>query len=185
MSHSHIETNRTSLRWLEQRDLEAVHSLHILPETDAFNTLGIPKDKDETKSIIESWIAQANSNGNGSGVLVIEAQSNRQFIGLFGLKLSSEKYHRGAVWYKILPEYWNKGIATEVLIALLEHCFDTLKLHRVQAGCAVDNIGSIKVLEKVGMIREGRGRQVLPLKTGWSDNFEYAILDSDKRRQKE
>ena len=32
------------------------------------------------------------------------------------------------------------------------------------------------------MIREGRGRQVLPLKTGWSDNFEYAILKTDKRK---
>jgi len=31
------------------------------------------------------------------------------------------------------------------------------------------------------MIREGRGRKVLPLKSGWSDNFEYSILDSDFR----
>jgi hypothetical protein len=32
------------------------------------------------------------------------------------------------------------------------------------------------------MIREGRLRQTLPLKTGWSDNFEYAILESDERK---
>jgi hypothetical protein len=29
-------------------------------------------------------------------------------------------------------------------------------------------------LKKAGMFREGRGRQLLPLKSGWSDNFEYA-----------
>ncbi len=51
----------------------------------------------------------------------------------------------------------------------------------MQAGCAVDNIGSIKVLEKVGMIKEGRGRQLLSLKNGWSDNFEYSILETDVR----
>jgi [ribosomal protein S5]-alanine N-acetyltransferase len=28
---------------------------------------------------------------------------------------------------------------------------------------------------------EGRMRQILPLKTGWSDNFEYAILETDHR----
>ena len=39
-----------------------------------------------------------------------------------------------------------------------------------------------KVLEKVGMIREGRKRQVLPLKSGWSDNYEYAMLHTDIRR---
>jgi hypothetical protein len=54
-------------------------------------------------------------------------------------------------------------------------------LHRIKAGCAVENIASIKVLEKVGMIREGRGRQLLPLKSSWSDNFQYAILETDSR----
>jgi ATP-dependent protease HslVU (ClpYQ) ATPase subunit len=37
------------------------------------------------------------------------------------------------------------------------------------------------VLEKGGLKREGRRRKILPLKTGWSDNFEYAILDTDHR----
>jgi RimJ/RimL family protein N-acetyltransferase len=38
------------------------------------------------------------------------------------------------------------------------------------------------VLEKAGMLREGRLRQVLPLKSGWSDNFEYSILETDERK---
>lgn len=59
--------------------------------------------------------------------------------------------------------------------------FDNLNLHRIEAGCAVNNIGSIKVLEKAGMVREGKVRQVLPLKTSWSDNFLYSILETDKR----
>ena len=62
---------------------------------------------------------------------------------------------------------------------IIEFCFNELKLHRIQAGCAVDNISSIKVLEKSGMTKEGRGRQVLPLSNGWSDNYEYSILDTD------
>jgi RimJ/RimL family protein N-acetyltransferase len=45
--------------------------------------------------------------------------------------------------------------------------FNTLKL-RISAGCAIENIGSFKVLEKAGMIREGHSRQLIPLKTGWS-----------------
>jgi RimJ/RimL family protein N-acetyltransferase len=49
----------------------------------------------------------------------------------------------------------------------------------MEAGCAADNIGSIRTLEKVGMVKEGRKRKVLPLKSGWSDTFEYAILESD------
>jgi RimJ/RimL family protein N-acetyltransferase len=56
-----------------------------------------------------------------------------------------------------------KGYGTEVN-RVLDFGFNDLNLHRIKAGCAVENIASIKVLEKVGMIREGRGRQLLPLK---------------------
>ena len=65
---------------------------------------------------------------------------------------------------------------------MIDFGFKTLKLHRIEAGCAVDNIGSIKVLERSGMIREGRKRQVLPLTTGWSVNFIYSLLESDERK---
>ena len=100
-------------------------------------------------------------------------------MGLFGLKLGNKKYKRAEVWYKIHPDYWKKGFATETLRKVVVFGFESLKLHRIQAGSAVNNIGSIKVLEKAGFSREGRGRQVLPLKSGWSDNFEYSILESD------
>jgi RimJ/RimL family protein N-acetyltransferase len=39
--------------------------------------------------------------------------------------------------------------------------FNTFKVARISAGCAIENIGSFKVLEKAGMIREG-SRQLIP-----------------------
>ena len=45
--------------------------------------------------------------------------------------------------------------------------------------CAVDNITSIKVLEKVGMTREEKKRKKLPIRGEWKDNYFYAILDED------
>jgi len=41
------------------------------------------------------------------------------------------------------------------------------------------NKGSIHVLEKVGMLREAHTRKLLPLKSGWADNYGYAILSTD------
>jgi RimJ/RimL family protein N-acetyltransferase len=182
MNEIKIVTERTRLRLINLSDLDFIHTLHSMPETDEFNTLGIPKNIDETKSIIEPWIAENKLSEIKNYTFAIENKLNNEFIGLFGLKLWSKKNRRGEVWYKINAKHWNTGYASEVLAAIIDFGFDQLNLHRIQAGCAVENIGSIKVLEKVGLIREGRGRQLLPLKSGWSDNFEYSILESDERK---
>lgn len=181
MNQSIITTKRLELRPIEFRDLDTIHALHSLAETDEYNTLGIPDNIETTQSIIEPWIADNNRIEVRNYTLAIELKSEREFIGLFGLKLDHQKYNRAEVWYKVHPDYWNKGYATEALKAVLQFGFDTLGVHRIEAGCAVDNIGSVKVLEKAGMTREGRGRKILPLKSGWSDNFQYSILDTDKR----
>ena len=109
----------------------------------------------------------------------IELATTNEFIGLLGLTPSEPKFSSAEVWYKLLPCFWNQGYATEALKRIVSFGFDELQLHRIEAGCAIDNTASIQVLEKVGMIREGRKRKILPLKTGWSDNFHYAILAED------
>lgn len=172
-------TDRLKLRLIEVLDLESIHILHSLPETDEFNTLGIPSNIEETQSIIETWVAENELNEIKNYTFAIEGKSSKQFMGLFGLKIGSKKSKRGEVWYKLHSDYWNQGFATESLKAVIDFGFTALKLHRVEAGCAVANIGSIKVLEKAGMTREGIGRQILPLKSGWSDNFQYSILETD------
>jgi ribosomal-protein-alanine N-acetyltransferase len=179
---SELFGKRLKLRLVALSDLNAIHALHSLLETDEFNTLGIPENSEETKTIIESWILAHEQDEILNYTFAIETINENGFIGLFGLKLWVNKHRRGEVWYKLHSDHWGNGYATEALNLILDFGFITLKLHRIQAGCAVDNIGSIKVLEKAGMTREGRGRQVLPLKSGWSDNFEYSILETDERK---
>ncbi|MFD2908701.1 GNAT family N-acetyltransferase [Flavobacterium ardleyense] len=183
MKNRFLSTERTTLNLIQISDLDFIHKLHSIPEVDEYNALGIPKDTAETESIITNWIKDNQVVEILNYTFIIQQKNNKEEIGLFGIKLGAKKYKRAEVWYKIHPDFWNKGFATEVLLSVLDYCFEELKLHRIQAGCAVENIGSIKVLEKVGMKREGRCRQVLPLKSGWSDNFEYAILESDIRKK--
>jgi len=181
MNKIELQTERLKLRLITLSDLLAIHHLHSLPETDEFNTLGIPKSIDETKSIIELWILENQRPEINNYTFCIEQNLTSQFIGLVALKLRNRKFRCAEVWYKLHADYWVKGFATESVNILLDFGFDKLNLHRIEAGCAVDNIRSIKVLEKVGMMREGRKRQILPLKSGWSDNFEYAIIETDQR----
>ena len=80
------------------------------------------------------------------------------------------------MWFKVHKDFWNKGYTTEALIALLNFAFGEMKLHRIEEGCAVENIASARVLEKAGMIREGMKRKKLPIRGEWKDNFFYGLL---------
>jgi len=53
MSQAIITTKRLELRPIELRDLDLIHALHSLAQTDEYNTLGIPEDIEATQSIIE------------------------------------------------------------------------------------------------------------------------------------
>jgi ribosomal-protein-alanine N-acetyltransferase len=55
------------------------------------------------------------------------------------------------IGYSIIPEYRNRGYATEMAQALIRWAFQQQEIKAVIASCLYDNIGSIKVLEKVGM----------------------------------
>lgn len=174
-----LRTNRLFLKPISISDLDKIHELHLLPETDKFNTLGIPDNINQTEKIIKDWIEKHNNEAIKNFTFKVELIESETFIGLISLNLGNPKFKSCEVWYKFHSDFWNKGYATESLNKILEFAFGELDLHRIEAGCAVENIGSIRTLEKVGMTREGRKRKVLPLKDGWSDNFEYAILSTD------
>lgn len=181
MNKTELNSNRLKLSLIIPSDLGAIHELHSLPEVDQFNTLGIPENLEETKSILSPWIEGNSSAKIQNFTFAIRIEENGAFIGLIALKLGTEKFKIGEVWYKLHSNYWGNGFASEALRRLISFGFDELKLHRIEAGCAVDNIGSIRVLEKSGFTREGRKREVLPLKSGWSDNYHFAILENDER----
>ncbi len=176
-----LETKNLTLRLITEPDLPSIHSLQSIPEVDKYNTLGIPKDFEETKKVMTPLLESNKKSKNDYFTFAIEQKADGDFVGLIALSLKSTKFNSAEVWFKLNPTFWGLGYATESLNKILDFGFGKLKLHRIGAGCAVENKASARVLEKVGMHYEGRHRKILPLKSGWSDNFEYAILENDPR----
>ena len=174
-----IKTDRLNFRQVSIDDIKNIHELHSLPETDKFNTLGIPETIQETEGIISEWLVRQNTKPQTSYIFCLDLVDTNQFIGLIALNIGKPNYKTAEVWYKIHLDHWRQGYATEALTKLLDFSFDELKLHRIEAGCAVENIASNKVLEKVGMTKEGMKRKKLPIRGQWKDNYFYAILDED------
>lgn len=76
---------------------------------------------------------------------------------------------------------WGKGYATEAIGLILEFAFETLKLHRVEAGAYEQNIGSQKALLKNGFIQEGvfRKRKFLKTHDMYCDSYKYSVLKEE------
>ncbi len=176
-----IESARLTLSEISWDDLEDIHHLHSFPEVDEFNTLGLPKDLEDTRNVIRSAIEDQNNECRKYIVWKILKKETSTFIGIAGMTLSADKFKLGEIYYKLLPASWGLGYATEVSKALIKSGFEDFHLHKVEAGVATENVKSIRVVEKSGMIREGLRRKILPIRGEWKDNYHYAILEDDPR----
>ncbi len=91
-------------------------------------------------------------------------KEEQRVIGFCGLKYLDD-LEAVDVGYRLLPEYWGRGLATEACRASVQFGFDVLKLDRIIGLVLADNAASVRVLEKVGMSLEGEisydGQRVL------------------------
>ncbi|MEP0480664.1 MAG: GNAT family protein [Nonlabens sp.] len=164
---------------LEASDLNELHELNLIPEVDQFNTMGIPDSIQVTKDLLDVKIKEHQKEDISKLTYSIRLTTSGEFIGIAGILFGQLKYKKAELWMKFNPKFWNQGYATETITRLLKSCFEEHQLHRVEAGCAVENHASKKVLEKCGFIVEGIQRKNLPLKSGWSDNYEFGILEEE------
>jgi RimJ/RimL family protein N-acetyltransferase len=80
------------------------------------------------------------------------------------------------------PAHTGHGYATEAARALLDHCFTTLRVRRVIASCFVANDSSCRLMERLGMRREGLAIAESLHRSGqWLDTATYAVLATERR----
>ncbi|WP_245926536.1 GNAT family N-acetyltransferase [Methanospirillum lacunae] len=132
--------------------------------------------------LAEIWIASHEiwySEGS-QVVFAVTRKEDGWIIGAVGLTLEPE-HARAELGYWIGFPFWNHGYATEAAEAVITYAFDELLLHRITASHFVRNLASGRVLEKLGMKKEGLLREHL-LKDGIrEDVIIRGILRSDGR----
>jgi ribosomal-protein-alanine N-acetyltransferase len=139
-----LETKGLHIRELSSADLENIHQLHSLPETDEYNTLGIPDSLQTTEKILSEWLVLQRQTPRSSYIFCMDKKDSKEFVGLIALNLGKVNYKTAEVWFKTHKDHWRQGYTSEALRRILEFGFIDLKLHRIEAGCAVENIASTK-----------------------------------------
>lgn len=106
-----------------------------------------------------------------------------QPVGWITLVATNWDHGLAEIGYALSTPFQRRGITPPALRQLLRDLFLNTTLERIEARCAVDNIGSRKVLERLGFEREGLLRGYFVLNERRIDNFLYAMLRDDFLRR--
>ena len=112
---------------------------------------------EDTKKQMD-WYEKSYSEGKGGPWKIIDKITGEK-IGVVAYYNFDELHKKAEVGFWIFPRYWNKGIVTECLEAVIEYCKEEKHIHRLEALVEDGNMASRRVLEKLGFLHEGTFRE--------------------------
>jgi ribosomal-protein-alanine N-acetyltransferase len=147
-----LETERLWLREYVPEDAEAVFELGSNPVVQRYTGDACFTSVEQARTMLcERPIAEYRRYGFGRWAVVLKA--NSRIVGMAGLKFLPERQEVD-LGYRLLPEYWGMGLATEASLACLRFGLETLHLPRIIGLVHPANVQSTRVLEKCGMTFE-------------------------------
>lgn len=148
-----IETERLILRELLPIDDEGMYRLDSNPNVHKFLGNQPITSIEESRQYIDYIRNQYLENGIGRYAVILK--ETNEFIGWSGIKYITE-HENGhinfyEIGYRFIEEYWGKGYGYESAKAWLDYGFKTMKIKTIYASANIENCGSRKILEKIGM----------------------------------
>jgi aminoglycoside 6'-N-acetyltransferase len=172
-----LETDRLILRSFQDEDLQPFVAYRSDPEVARYQGWEAPYSPAKAAKFIEE-LKQTRPGQPGEWCqIAITLKTTGQMIGDCAFHVLAEDPQQAEIGFTLARAYQGQGYATEAVIRLLAYLFDDLKLHRVRAFCDAENLASARLLERVGLRREGHLIENLWFKGRWASEYSYAILN--------
>ena len=125
------------------------------------------------------WIkSHAGEFRRGEAVALAVRLPDRTLVGCMGLRVYDREHDRGELGYWIGQPFWGKGYATEAARACLSFGFKHFALHKIMAYHMPENASSGRVMQKLGMTKEGEHPQHTKKGAIYHDQIDYGLLRS-------
>ena len=112
--------------------------------------------------------------------LAVILKEKNQLIGGISLRIISESNKEGEIGYALAPQFHGQGLMSEAAKMLLLKAFSEVGLYRVRATCDIKNIASSRVMEKIGLKREGIMRGFMQIRGERREaSYLYAAIRED------
>ena len=161
-----LETNRLRLRRPKMDDVSSIYASYASdPEVTKYLPWRPHRDEAETRTFL-SCLLEAIEDG-WTGAWIIESQEDHRIIGMasatiqsaregdFLSTLEERQSYKMVIGFHLARSEWGHGYATEAAQALVDWGLRQSRVYRIWTVCDVDNAPAIRVLDKIGMSREG------------------------------
>ena len=170
-----LETERLTLRAATADDADAMYRIMADPLAMRYFGRAPMTSLDQAVQRIRDTEKAFEEREAVRWAITLRGQS--QLIGTCGFWRLMKDHHRAEIGYELAPEYWGRGLMPEAVGAALNFGFTTLGLHSVEAHIHPDNIGSRRVLEKLGFVQEGYFRENFREPDGrFTDSAVFSLL---------
>jgi RimJ/RimL family protein N-acetyltransferase len=149
-----IETARLRLRRWRDDDLDELARLNRDPRVVRYLTPGgRPMSRNETEAQLRRF--RRHWEEHGFGIWAAEERECGRLVGRIGLAHHRLWPSEPEVGWKLAPDVWGRGYASEGGAASLRHAWETLDTRRVVSIVHPDNARSIRVIERLGLSLDG------------------------------
>lgn len=173
-----LSTDRLVLRPLRESDLPHMQRYATRPEFYRYNPI-----EEQTPDSVANFLKKEleKQRLEDRQVFALEPSGVDFIVGTVRIEVQAAQHAHGDLGYALDSEYQGRGYMSEAVRRVLAFGFDQFRLNRIWATCDVDNAPSRRLLERVGMTREGTMRQDKCMRGVWRNSYLYAILASDPR----
>ncbi len=141
-------TDRLDFRYFQKTDFPLVQTIN--KDEQATRYVGGVKSDQEIELSMKKYLSY-HLEHQGYGYWYTTLRSSGSFVGFFILKILVET-NETEIGYRLMPDFWGMGIATEGAKALVDYCFQHLKTDKVVGVTHPENLASQRVLEKAGLV---------------------------------
>jgi ribosomal-protein-alanine N-acetyltransferase len=177
-----LQTTRLTLMPFTDDDLEDIFCYASHSEISEFVPWESHKTIEDSRQFLD--FVKRSSRAIGGRlfyIFAIRLKESGRVIGSIDFK--NVNAFSGQLDYAIGYLHWNRGLMSEAAEAIRDWAFANLPdMVRLQAFCVAKNIGSSRVMEKIGMTREGVRRKSYILKGKSVDIIDYALVRDEVAR---
>lgn len=170
-----VKTDRLILRRFQPADMAAYASYHSRDDVYRFLYASPPSAETLKAQFADLLSAPFEKDGDTLRLAVIR-HDDEALVGEVLLKVASAEALQAEVGYIFNPRFSGRGYATEAVGAMITLGFETFGYHRIFARLDALNVGSIGVVERLGLRKEAHLIENDRYDGTWGDEFIYAVL---------